>query len=164
MNNQIYTPKKIQLSNITPINNQNQNIKFDINDFPVLNNTKLPAINTPLVNWSNIKQNINEENLKELNIKKKKREYINKQNEHTEQTEQTEQTDHIEQTEQIKQSEQTEQIKQSEQKEHIEQNIEELGWTHVIKSTKPKYKEKKRKNTEIDELVNNFLIKCKTSN
>jgi hypothetical protein len=81
MNNQIYTPKKIQITNIPPINNQNQNLnlKFDINDFPILNNQKLPVINTPVVNWSNIKQNINEEHLKDLNNKKKKRGYINKQ-------------------------------------------------------------------------------------
>jgi hypothetical protein len=148
MDNINYTPKKLQSntqsntqskiqSNIQS-NKQILNLEkdFDINNknlFPnLISSSVVKSDNSqPIINWNNITKNITDEPIKELGKKN------NNNNKETEKN--------ITTLEPINDSK-IDKIKLT--------YVDESGWTHIVKSKKPAYKEKKKKNIEdIDKLI-----------
>ena len=147
MDNTNYTPKRLQSNkysnNIRSNNTQIINEDFNINDqqnFPdlIINTIIKNTDSIPVVNWNNISRTLTDEPIKELEKIKNKKE--------------------IQQDSNISESI----IKNKEIPVKIKSTyIDESGWTHVIKSNKPIYKEKKKKtNTEdIDKLIETTYTK-----
>lgn len=158
MDNLNYTPKRLNSkiysntlssdkhqSYTKSTNTQIVNESIDINNqniFPsltpsIINNDK------PIINWNAISKNISDEPIKELD---KKKNNINNEKE-------TQQNNII--LEPINDNKIiTQKIKPS--------YVDESGWTHVVKSNKPTYKEKKKKNKnteDIDKLIEDVIKK-----
>jgi hypothetical protein len=152
MDNLTYTPKKLQLHNkshsniYNRSNSQSQNIEQLIkNDLDLNNQIIFPNLvssinknenNQSIINWNNISKNITDEPIKELDKKK-----TNKELQQNTITVETNNNDKII----------VNRIKPT--------YIDESGWTHIVKSNKPKYKEKKKKNNidNIDDLIKSVI-------
>jgi uncharacterized membrane-anchored protein YjiN (DUF445 family) len=141
MDNSNYTPKRLQ-SNTSRSNTPRSiiNEEYDLqsqNNFPDLISQSVTHISQPTINWTNISKNISDEPIKELDHRNKKEiqkesvsSIINVVSDDTK-------------------------IRIEKQKASY---VDESGWTHIIKSTKAKYKEKKKKDTEeIDKLMQTLI-------
>ena len=143
MDNINYTPKRLQ-PNIVKSNTTKQilNEDFDINNqhlFPNLTSSSVIKNdnNQSIINWNNISKNLSNETIKELQIKKNNKEL----QKNTVKLESANDNKII-----------LEKIKLS--------YVDESGWTHIVKSNKPIYKEKKKKdkNTEdINKLIESVI-------
>ena len=138
-----YTPKRLQ-TNSSRLNYKKEGLsneyynKDDITLFPKLvSESTIKNVNQETLKWNSISINLSNDTNDNLNIKKINTKEIKKCNIILEQ---------IEDTKII-----VEKIKPT--------YIDELGWTHIVKSNKPKYKEKKKKNLDnLDELIKNVII------
>lgn len=140
MDNSNYIPKKLNLHNRN-IQISKPNEDLDINNeitFPTLSIQNISPITTSTnqpINWKNITKDFEDKPI----IKE-----LEKQNKDTTTIRPILNT--IETNNSIKQDK----IKSV--------YIDETGWTHIVKSTKSKYKEKKKKiNPDIDELIKNVI-------
>jgi hypothetical protein len=141
MDNSNYIPKKLN-SNNRNIQISKPNEDLDIHNncifptLPIHNVSTVSPVNNLSINWKNITKDLeNEPIIKELEKNNKESIQIN-----------------------LKQD--ISQINNTINKQKKVKSIfvDDSGWTHVVKSTKSKYKEKKKKdNPDIDELIKNVI-------
>ena len=144
-----YTPKRLQSQNQSQIQSQNKsntikqiyNEDFDINNQNLFPNLISSSVNKnidnqSIINWNNISKNITDDPIKELDKKNNNNNKLLQKN-------------NI-----ILESINDNKIIIDKIKSNY---VDESGWTHIVKSNKPTYKEKKKKNKNIDDIDN--LIK-----
>jgi len=143
MDNSNYIPKKLNINNTKTENVQVLNKDLDLNnqnifpDLDIKSKSKSIPIQNQSIDWKNISKDLeNKPIIKELQKNEKKESII--------QSPKSDTTDDNNTNNKINKTKSS--------------FIDESGWTHIVKSKKTNYKEKKSKdNTEIDELIKTVI-------